>query len=101
MALNTSEAVQQKLLDQLDRLLDETRPVDLHRARLVCETVQTAVNLLKVEIDYLRAIEGDGKIPFLETKHTAKARQKKALPSDPLLRGPALDHAWRGKPRPS
>jgi hypothetical protein len=95
MALDTSEAVQKKLLEQLEKLVDPEQKVDLHRQRVVCETVQTLVNLLKVEIDYLRAIEGDGSIPFLETKHTAKARLKK-LPKDPLLRGPAEDHVWRG-----
>lgn len=96
MALDTSEAVQKKLLDQLDKLLDPDQKVDLHRARLVCETVQTAVNLLKVEIDYLRAIEGDGQIAFLETPHTVKARKRKGLPRDPMLGGPPEDHPWRG-----
>jgi hypothetical protein len=95
MTLDTSEAVQKKMLQQLEKLTDPEQKVDLHRQRVVCETVQTLVNLLKVEIDYLRAIEGDGTIPFLETKHTAKARLKK-LPKDPLLRGPAEDHVWRG-----
>lgn len=96
MALDTSEAVKTKLLEQLEKLVDPDKPVDIHRQRAVCETVQTLVNLLKVEVDYLRAIEGDGKIPFLETKHTEKARLKK-LPRNPLLSGPALDHVWRGK----
>lgn len=95
MTLETSDAVKRKLLEQVEKLLDPDQKVDLHRARMVCETVQTAVNVMKVEIEYLRAIEGDGKIPFLETPHTAKARLKK-LPRDPLLNGPAEDHPWRG-----
>jgi hypothetical protein len=95
MGLKTSEDVERKLLEQLEYILDRENNVDLHRQRMVCETVNTLVGLKRLELDYLRVIEGDGKIPFLETKHTEKARLKK-LPADPLLRGPAADHPWRG-----
>lgn len=97
MALDTSDKVKQKLLDVLEQVIDPDQKPDLIRQRAVCETVQTLVNLLRVEVAYLHAIEGDGLIPFLEPAREHMQKQKLARKRKRgLLDGPAADHPWRG-----
>lgn len=97
MALDTSDKVKQKLLDVLEQVIDPDQKPDLIRQRAVCETVQTLVNLLRVEVNYIEALDGDGVIPFLDgprqevlKKREATRRRRGVLP------GPAADHPWRG-----
>jgi hypothetical protein len=98
MALDTSDKVKQKLLEILDQIVDPDKKPDLVRQRAACETVATLVGLLRVEVSYLHAIEGDGVIPFLEgarqemSKRREESRKKRR---HPLLGGPAGDHPWR------
>jgi hypothetical protein len=97
MTLRTSEDVKKKLLDVLDQLVDTTKPPDYLRQRAICETVQTLVGMLKVEVAYIRAIDGDGLVPFLEpAREEAKARRETAGRRTPLLGGPSPGHPWRG-----
>lgn len=99
MALDTSDKVKQKLLDILDQIVDPNKTPDLVRQRAACETVNTIIGMLRVEVAYLYAVEGDGVIPFLEgareemSKRRDAARRKKR---NPLLAGPPEDHPWRG-----
>lgn len=97
MALNTSDKVKQKLLDVLEQVSDPNQKPDLIRQRAVCETVQTLIGLLRVEVTYLQAIEGDGAIPFLDgVRRDAKKRKATANKRRGLLAGPPTDHPWRG-----
>lgn len=98
MALDTSDKVKQKLLDILDQIVDPDKTPDLVRQRAACETVNTLIGLLRVEVAYLHAIEGDGVIPFLEgaRQEMLKARTTGRQKRNPLLRGPTEDHPWRG-----
>jgi hypothetical protein len=97
MALDTSDKVKQKLLNVLEQVIDPDQKPDLVRQRAVCETVQTLVNLLRVEVAYLHAIEGDGAIPFLEpAREEAQRRRLSSRKRRGLLSGPAADHPWRG-----
>jgi hypothetical protein len=97
MALDTSGKVKQKLLDVLEQVVDPNQKPDLMRQRAVCETVQTLVNLLRVEVAYIAAVEGDGAIPFLEpVRQEAEIRKAAAKKRRGLLAGPPADHPWRG-----
>lgn len=96
MALDSSDAVKQKLLDVLDQIVDPEKQPDLIRQRAVCETVQTLVGLLRVEVAYLQAIEGDGKIPFLEPSRQRAVEEKNASRNRRQLAGPSPSHPWRG-----
>lgn len=97
MALDTSKKVQQKLLDLLDRVVDPEKPLDIMRQRAACETAQTLINLLRVEVAYINARAGDGEIPFLDeareenARYSANYRRRQRL-----LEGPPADHPWRG-----
>lgn len=97
MALDTSDKVKQKLLSVLEQVTDPDQKPDLIRQRAVCETVQTLVNLLRVEVAYIDAVEGDGIIPFLEgTRQEAVKKRAEVRRRRGLLAGPAADHPWRG-----
>lgn len=97
MALDTSDKVKQKLLDVLEQVTDPNQKPDLIRQRAVCETVQTLVNMLRVEVAYIDAVEGDGMIPFLEPVRQEAERKRLAKKRrQGLLAGPAADHPWRG-----
>lgn len=95
MAIHTSEDVKNKLLGLLDQLVDPTKPPDIVRQRAICETVQALVGVLKVEVAYIRAVDGGDSFGFLEdARHEAQKRRDSAR--DPLLAGPATNHPWRG-----
>jgi hypothetical protein len=57
----------------------------------------------KLKVDYLKLMQGDGSIPFLEEPEGGiKAATTPALPApsgpfSPLNSGPSADHAWRGQ----
>jgi hypothetical protein len=97
MTLDTSDKVKQKLLDVLEQVVDPDQKPDIMRQRAVCETVNTLIGLLRVEVAYLHAIEGDGVIPFLEPARQEALKQKAATRKKRgLLDGPPADHPWRG-----
>lgn len=95
MSLDTSEAVKKELLHVLDQLVDPNQKPDVVRQRAICETVQTLVGLLKVEVAYIRAIEGDAVVPFLEDAHK-EAIERRTATKDALFSGPRPNHPWRG-----
>lgn len=96
MALDTSEKVKEKLLAILDQVVDPDQKPDLMRQRAACETVNTLIGLLRVEVAYLHAIEGDGAIPFLEQARQEMSEKRTAARKRKALSGPAADHPWRG-----
>lgn len=97
MTLDTSEKVKRMLLGVLEQVSDPNKTPDLMRQRAVCETVNTLVGLLRAEIAYIDAVEGDGRIPFLEPIREEVAKQREAAKRRRgLLGGPAADHPWRG-----
>lgn len=96
MALDTSEKVKQKLLAVLEQVVDPDQKPDLMRQRAACETVNTLIGLLRVEVAYLHAIEGDGVIPFLEEARQQISEKRTAAKKKRALLGPPADHPWRG-----
>lgn len=95
MSLDTSEAVKKELIRVLDQLVDPAQKPDIIRQRAICETVQTLVGLLRVEVAYIRAIEGDAVVPFLEDAHEEAVRRQAAT-KKALFRGNSPSHPWRG-----
>lgn len=97
MALDTSDKVKQKLLDVLEQIVDPDQKPDIMRQRAVCETVQTLVHVMRLDLAYFHAVEGDYVIPFLEPARQDAARRRSATRKKRgLLAGPPADHPWRG-----
>jgi hypothetical protein len=59
--------VRDALFKVLDGLTDKDNPMDLDRARAVNETAQVIINSAKVEVDFLKVMQGDGEVPFIQT----------------------------------
>lgn len=97
MHLKTSDDVKTTLLGVLAQLVDPKKPLDLVRQRAICETVQTLVGVLKADIAYIRAVDGDGVLPFFEpARREAQKHREAAGRRPPLLSGPSASHPWRG-----
>ena len=108
----TIDHLRETLFKQLDRLVDMDQPVDLDRARLVCETSRLLIDMSKVEVEYARVIQGAITLPCIEHQAGSEERPHPSLPpastcSDEgalspedrtvqaLKSGPAEDHPWR------
>lgn len=48
------------IFETISALKSKTDPMDLARAKAISGAVQTAVNLAKVEVDHMRATNGNG-----------------------------------------
>jgi hypothetical protein len=58
------EDVRTHLFAVLDGLADKDKPMELERARAICEAAQTIINTAKVEVDYLK-VTGRNQSAFL------------------------------------
>lgn len=59
------EDLREHLFATLAALRDEAKPMDLDRAKAVCEVGQVIINTAKVEVEHLR-VTGHGKSAFLQ-----------------------------------
>lgn len=57
MSKNISD-LRNHLFATLDALADRENPMDIDRAKAVCEVAQTIINTAKVEVDHLRVVGG-------------------------------------------
>ena len=106
------EHLRDTLFKQLDQLVDIDKPVDIDRARLVCDTSRILVEISKVEVEYARVIQGAISLPFIENQDGSVERPHPELPAasagaattttsedrtlTALTSGPPADHPWRG-----
>lgn len=56
MAKNKMSDLRDHLFEALEALKDSDKPMDLDRARAICQVSQTIINSAKVEVDLLNAI---------------------------------------------
>lgn len=71
---NTGEYLRQMLFKQLEALTDPSKTVDLKRAQVSNETAQVIINSAKVEVEYVKAIDGAITLPFVEGQEGCKER---------------------------
>ena len=57
---NNAATLYDTIFDTIKALKSKTEPMDLDRAKAISGAVQTAVNLAKVEVDHMRATNGNG-----------------------------------------
>ncbi len=56
---NKIEDLRNHLFATIEALLDDEKPLDIDRAKAVCEVGQVIVNSAKIEVDFLRATGGE------------------------------------------
>lgn len=57
---NNIVALRDTLFETLRSLNDKDKPMEIERAKAICEVSQTIINSAKVEIDHLRITGGTG-----------------------------------------
>lgn len=57
--MKTTADLREHLFATLDALRDKENPMDVARAKAVSDVAQTLINVARVELDYLRQINGD------------------------------------------
>lgn len=57
---NTIETLREHLFFTLEGLRDKENPMDIERAKAVCDVAQTIINSAKVEVDAIRATGSAG-----------------------------------------
>ncbi|MEJ8846388.1 hypothetical protein [Variovorax rhizosphaerae] len=99
MSTKTIADVRDHLFKLLDQLSDGTKEPDYQRMRASCEVAQVMVNTVRVQVDYLRVVNGDGEMRFLDEPAEAPEPTEAAPASfvDPLVKGPGAEHPWRGQ----
>lgn len=87
--------VRDHLFTLMDQLADMSREPNYERVRASCDVAQVIVNTVRVQVDYLRAVNGDGEMPFLDEPRAPTAIEPGRAAVDPLTSGPAGEHPWR------
>lgn len=101
MSKRNIESLRGHLFKVLETLDDDSKPLDIARQRAVCETAQTLINSLKVEVELHAILRGAIEVPFVESQSQERphSNDPSTTPnhrrSDPLSQGPAADHVWR------
>lgn len=103
MSKRNIESLRGHLFKVLEALDDDTKPLDIARQRAVCETAQTLINSLKVEVELHAILRGAIDVPFIESQSNERPNSADvadgAQPRDRraavLNAGPSPTHIWR------
>lgn len=101
MSKRNIESLRGHLFKVLENLDDDSKPLDIARQRAVCETAQTLINSLKVEVELHAMLRGAIDVPFIESQSNERPHADDAsrTPADRgtavLSSGPGPDHIWR------
>jgi hypothetical protein len=105
MSTKTIADVRDHLFKLLDQLSDQDKTPDYERLRAGCEVAQVMVNTVRLQVDYLKIIQGDGDVPFLDEplpkpeSNNGSGGAAIVMPAaalvDPLSTGPSQSHPWR------
>jgi len=78
---NRIEDLRNHLFSVIEALTDETKPMDLDRAKAVADVAQVIINSAKVEVDFLKASAdlppGTRQTGFLEKAPVLKGLERK------------------------
>lgn len=104
MSKRNIESMRGHLFKVLEALDDDTKPLDIARQRAVCETAQTLINSLKVEVELHAMLRGAIDVPFIESQSSERpsSADRVFTPEERnqsvLAGGPGANHPWRSAP---
>ncbi|MGF6526053.1 hypothetical protein [Variovorax sp. PvP013] len=106
MSKRNIESMRGHLFRVLEALDDDTKPLDIARQRAVCETAQTLINSLKVEVELHAMLRGAIDVPFIESQSSERPNSADRSPArapvernqSALTAGPSPSHPWRSSP---
>jgi len=73
------------LFETLVALKDKTAPMDLDRARAICDVSQTIINSAKVEVDYMKATGANIASAFIAAPEPQNSKPSAARPGYRLV----------------
>lgn len=62
MARNTISDLRNHLFETIEALKDPEDPMEISRAKAICEAAQTIINSAKVEVDLVNAVSGSSPV---------------------------------------
>lgn len=83
---NKIEDLRNHLFATIESLLDNDKPMELERAKVVADVAQTIINSAKVEVDFIKATDSRNGSGFIPNDNNPRA------PSLPPGSRPALPH---------
>lgn len=101
MSKRNIESMRGHLFKVLEALDDDTKPLDIARQRAVCETAQTLINSLKVEVELHAMLRGAIDVPFIESQSNERPSSADKAPTAAersqgvLTGGTGPNHPWR------
>ena len=104
MSKRNIESLRGHLFKVLENLDDDTKPLDIARQRAVCETAQTLINSLKVEVELHAILQGAIDVPFIESQSSERPNSSDQPKSAAertqgvLTAGVGSSHPWRSAP---
>ncbi len=75
---NKLEDLRDHLFETLEALKDEERPMDIERAKAICQVSQTIIDSAKVEVQFLEVTGQEGGSGFLTPRISQAALPAKA-----------------------
>jgi len=101
MSKRNIESLRGHLFKILEGLDDDDKAPDIARQRAVCETAQTLINSLKVEVELHAILRGSIEVPFVESQSNERPNSAdrtmtpKERGDNVLNAGPSPNHYWR------
>lgn len=80
MPKNSMTDLRNHLFEVMEALKDKEEPMDIARAKAVCDTAQVIVNSAKIEVDFLRAIDSSEATEFFDM---ARIEERRSLAGGP------------------
>jgi hypothetical protein len=68
MAKNRMSDLRNHLFETLEALKDTEKPMDLDRAKAICQVAQTLIDSARVEVSLIKAVSGDRGSEFFEVR---------------------------------
>ena len=79
----TIDDLREHLFETLKALRDPENPMEIDRAKAICEVGQVIINSAKVEVDAMRATGAKSGTRFLPEPEKSIGQEKPAAPIDP------------------
>ena len=98
MSTKTIADVRDHLFKLLDELSNQEKTPDYERMRASCDVAQVMVNTVRLQVDYLKVVHGDGEVPFLDeppSENLGSSGTAATARSSVFHSGPPDDHPWR------
>jgi hypothetical protein len=83
MSENTIQDLRAHLFDTIRQLKDTTKPMEIARAKAISDTAKQIIDSAKVEVDMIRAVNGNKGTGFIPAERVLPAPERPVPASGP------------------